>query len=302
MLNKFLKSKNRELNFYEFFNLIFIKNYKFLIVLFLLSIVSSYFFFKVQNITVRISKNFTPISSLSGSNVLLEIIGVNPETILNEYIGMIELGIDKKDIKKIQEDNLNRDLDFNTFNVMRTQINVSNLRNHKEKNLYQINYSEKVQINLKEKFFKKFDELFFYDIAVKQNNKIISNLRLIDEVLKFQFLEYIDQKINLGKEEIENSVSVIDRFNNKDLKETFVEKFNELFFYDYLIKQENKVTSYLKIIDYLEINNDNYTKSFINGVDSFEYNVVRHTFSEILLSIAFFYFIIYSLIQFIRLS
>lgn len=281
-----MKQKNIKLNFINFLTQIFLKDYKSLIVLIILSITSSYLIFKIQNISIEITKSLRPMSVISGTAVILDKIDLKPKSILSEYVGFIKLGIDKNDLNEIKDDFKKDLLNFEEFENFRKKIKADNLRDFRGEPLYQIHYEKKIEIALKDKFFKKFPKNFYFEFAVKENDKIISNLKLIDEMLKFKILKFMNEKTELIK--INDSNTTIYKFDDK--------KFS-------VSNDQSSQFKFDKVhYDYINTNHGINANSFVNGINNFNYKVKKFKFSEIFSMTFLIILIIFSMIKIIKLD
>ena len=288
------KKNTSSLEINRFLKEILLNNKLIIFCLIILSLITSYFLFAFQSQVLSVNKNLRAINFISSTNLIYKKIFVDPNEILEEYISVLRLGINKEDFHNLIENNQNIDVTFDNFEKFRKNLVMDDKRSYNRAPLYSIYYLTEIEINFRDKFhaFKNRDEIFL-ETALIRDKEFIKYLKIIDEIVKFKILNYIKDNnamvdADLSEKNIDDDYHLTFKVDNSEIR---------------LFKNANDNQSLISNYNYDQVN-QKYgfsKKSFIKGVNSFDYKVETNKFSEIFSMILFIFltgFILHKIIRF----
>lgn len=276
------KKKTSSLETSSFLKEIFFNNKLIVFCLIILSLITSYILFIFQSPVLSINKNLRAVNFISSTNFIYKRMLISPKEILEEYVSVLKLGVNIEDFHNVIESNKNIEVTFNNFEKFRNNLVTDAKRTFNGDPLYKLYYITKIDIDFRDKLFefKNRDEMFLENAMIK-NKEFIKNLKIIDEIVKFNMLRYIRENNALVNAELlEKSISNNDYFldykidNNKEIR--FFKKDEDILITNSTYDQINQKYGFSK-------------KSFIKGVQDFDFEVKNKKFSELFLIILFIY-------------
>jgi len=288
------KKETSSLDINRFLKEIFFNNKLIIFCLIILSLITSYILFAFQTKELSVNKNLRPVNFISSTNLIYKKIFIDPDQVLQEYVSILRLGINKEDFQNLIESNKNIEVTFNNFEKFRKNLTMDAKRSYNKAPLYKVYYLTKIDMDFRDKFlaFKNWDEIFL-ETALIKDEEFIKNLKIIDEIVKFRILSYIKDNnamvdADLSEKNIDDDYHLTFRVDNSEIR---------------LFKNANDNQSLITNYNYDQVN-QKYgfsKKSFIKGVKDFDFEVKTNKFSELFSIVLFIYltgFILYSIIRF----
>ncbi len=275
-MNKKNIIKKNNLSFYNFLYKNFVENFFNLIILLFLSLITSSTFYYFQNQNIEIIKSLRPTNEISSTTILFDRINIEPRSVLTEFIEVIRLGISEAEFKNAIKKADNIQMDFNQFENFRSKTKIEKI-NIDGKPIYKIIFTDKLTLKKNILFHKN---NIIYKVASENNEIFTSKIRFIDEVLKNRIFEYIDSIRSLQDEDQDNQ-NMVYKFDKTEISISTSSK------------DKNISESYVNDL------NENYgfnKKSFVEGMETFNYKIVKYSFFDCLLIFTLLYLIIFSLI------
>lgn len=274
-MNKKNKIKKNNLKFNDFFLIHFVKNIFNLIILLFLSLITSSAFYYFQNQDIEIIKSLRPSNEISTTNILFDRISIKKNSVLTEYIEIIRLGITEAEFENTIKKADNIQIDFTQFENFRSKTKIEKTRDD-DKSVYKIIFRDKLSFK-KNILFDKNKNI--YKIASNNNEKFTRKIKFLDEVIKYRILEYIDGLRSFQDEDQDNQ-NMVYKFDKTEISISTNSKKNIPEFF----------------VNGLKENYGFKKKSFVEGMETFNYKIIKYSFFDCLLIFTLCYLIIFSLI------
>ena len=264
----------------------FLQNKQFFFWGLVVSFIFSILFFHFHKKDLQIIKSLAPVSEMSKISALLTKTNQSPVNILEEYVYILKRGIPKSEFselikkdKDITDDELEKlYVDFLKF---KNEIRLDKMRLFKNYPMYVLNYNLQL---------KNDDQKTVSDARTQANNYLVENLNILNVLVKNRVINHYIFNYELNKSSaFYSNYSKIDVFEFPlDGSESFP-----------VTKNANRLSE--KSLDELKVFFKVNEKPLIDGIDAYQFKIIKKQLSKIITLSLSIFIIIFYLICLLRL-